>query len=177
MHHFKHLSNFMNTCFCNIDTSSQSKEKDKFTTYLKLLLVPQTLDSVLHFSRCSHLRLLFQVISSCRKFFCNSRCPLQPLLSCWKGFVIHFFTIGNTIINYCLHKVDSTNHRAETKQEASKGRRGKKQKYCFNSLLRSRLSLIVLIYKQERSCLISVSKKRKYVLNLKFISGIYLIPI
>lgn len=32
-HHLKPLSNFWNICLCNQDTSSQSKEKDIFSTY------------------------------------------------------------------------------------------------------------------------------------------------
>lgn len=103
----------------------------------------------------------YELINSCRKIFYGSRCPKQLLLFCWKGFWVVFLIIKNKIISCCLHNVDSTSHRAQTNQEASRGKTVEKQNHFFNCPLRILSSLIVLIYKQERFFLISVGEEEE----------------
>lgn len=124
-HHFKPLSNSFNICFCNIPAAHL--KRNTFSVHIKNCYWHyKTQIQFCVFSGALSWDLTYELISSCRKIFRNSRCPKQLLLFCWKGFCIGFFIVKIKIINYCLHKVDSTFHRAETKQKASKRKTGEK---------------------------------------------------
>lgn len=156
--HFKPLNNFFNIHFGHTAISSQSKENDIFTTYYKVLLALQNSDSVLLVPGTLSWDFTYELISYCRKISYISRCPKQLLLFCERVCGLILF-IKNEIINYCLHKVDSTF--SQSWDRTGSQQREDRWKTKFNSLLTIKSSLIVLIYKQERPCLISIREKEE----------------